>query len=220
MPTKFTWVDGVFLVIWALPLVYLICVYPSLGPVLPIHFDLAGKPNGYGSRGTLAGVVLLVSGIGLGMALLIRFLPRIDPKNKARYSQAIFVRIGYALLLFMSLISAAMIYASVKRHFVFPEKILYPVLGLFYAYLGNLFNNVKPNYFVGIRTPWTLENEVVWRKTHQLAARIWVAGGILLAMLGWALPESAAQVTIIAAPLVMAIVPVVYSYLLFRQSPK
>jgi uncharacterized membrane protein len=220
MPTKFTWVDGAFVVIWALPLVYLIGVYPSLGPTLPIHFDMAGKPNGYGSREAFVGVVLTISGIGLGTALLVRFLPRIDPKNKARYSQAIFIRISYALVLFLSLLSAVIIYASVNGHFTLPQKFLYPLLGLFFAYLGNMFNNVKPNYFVGIRTPWTLENEVVWRKTHQLAARIWLPGGILLAILGWVLPQTAAHIVFITAILVMAIVPVAYSYILFRQLPK
>ncbi|HEY4287869.1 MAG TPA: SdpI family protein [Puia sp.] len=220
MSTKFTWVDGVFLVIWGLPLVYLICVYPSLRPTLPIHFDAAGNPNGYGSRGTFVGVVLMISGIGLGMAFLIRFLPRIDPKNKARYSQAIFIRIGYALLLFMSLLSAAVIYASVNGHFKLPQKFLYPLLGLFFAYLGNLFNNVKPNYFVGIRTPWTLESEVVWRKTHKLAARIWLPGGILLALLGWVLPQAVAPGVFIIGLLIMAIVPIGYSYVFFRRLPQ
>jgi len=220
MATKFTWADGIFLVLWALPLVYLIRVYPSLGATLPIHFDMAGKPNGYGSRGAFVGVVLTLSGIGLGTALLVRFLPRIDPKQKAKYSEAIFVRISHGLLLFLSLICGVMIYASVNGHFTLPQKFLYPVLGLFFAYLGNLFNNVKPNYFVGIRTPWTLENEVVWRKTHKLAARIWLPGGVLLALLGWILPPSAMHIVFIISILIMAVVPVVYSYILFRQLPK
>jgi uncharacterized membrane protein len=120
----------------------------------------------------------------------------------------------------MSLLSAVIIYASVKGHFVLPQNILYPVLGIFFAYLGNLMNNVKPNYFVGIRTPWTLENEVVWRKTHKLAARIWLPGGILLGILGLMLPEMAAHFTFVTAVLIMALVPVVYSYILFRQLPK
>lgn len=217
MATKFTWVDGAFLVIWVMPIAYLIYVYPSLGPTLPIHFDMEGNPNGYGSRGTFAGVVLLISGTSLGTALLARFLPSIDPKNKARYSQAIFIRISRILLLFMSLLSLAIIYTSVNGHFTLPQKFLYPLLGVFFACLGNLFNNVKPNYFVGIRTPWTLENEVVWRKTHQLAARIWLPGGILLAVLGWTLPQTAMHITFIVAMLIMVIVPVVYSYIIFRD---
>ena len=220
MATKFTWVDGFFLVVWVLPVVYLIRVYPSLGATLPIHFDMAGKPNGYGSRGAFVAAVLTLSGIGLGTALLIRFLPRIDPKNKAKYSEAIFVRISHALLLFMSLLSAVIVYAAVNGHFTLSQKFLYPMLGLFFAYLGNLFNNVKPNYFVGIRTPWTLENEVVWRKTHKLAARIWLPGGLLLALLGWILPQTAVHAVFITVTLIMAIVPVAYSYILFRQIPK
>jgi uncharacterized membrane protein len=55
-----------------------------------------------------------------------------------------------------------------------------PLMGLLFSVLGNYMHSIKPNYFVGFRTPWTLENEDNWRKTHQLMARIWVPGGLLI----------------------------------------
>jgi len=220
MRTKFTWADGVAIAVWLLPLVYLFRVYSSLGPILPVHFDLMGKPNGYGSRAEFVGAILLISGVSLGVSLLVRFLPNIDPKKNVKYSQPIFIRISYALLFFLSAVGISVVYAGVHGHFAFKDRLMFPLLGLFFAYLGNLFNNVKPNYFVGIRTPWTLENEVVWRKTHQLGGRLWLLGGIVMSILCWVLPPAAAETTFTVCALILVLVPVAYSYICFRQLQK
>ena len=209
--------DGIVLVIWALPLVYLLSVFPLLGPTLPLHFNIRGTPDRWGSRAEFVGVIAFLSGISLGAALLFRFLPRIDPKKRAKYSSVVFVRIGYALVLFMSVISATIIYAVTHGRYSFPDRFMYSVLGLFFAYLGNLMNNVKPNYFFGIRTPWALENEEVWRKTHQLAARLWLPGGLLLVVLSLILHGEVMHASFIAIVLVLGIVPVTYSYLYYRK---
>lgn len=220
MQKKFTWADGVAFLVWLLPLIYLAAVYPSLGPRLPLHFNASGTPDRYGSKAEFLTSILVISGIGLGAALLTRFLPLIDPKKKAVYSQAIFIRVSHALLFLMAAITFIVIYAGTQTHFAIPVKIFYPVMGLFFAYLGNLINNVKPNYFVGIRTPWTLENEDVWRKTHRLAAKLWLPGGILLAILGWALNGLAATIVFAAGLMLITLIPVVYSYIYYRHLPK
>ena len=220
MQNKFTWMDGLALVVWLLPLLYLASVYSSLGPTLPLHFNASGQPDSYGSRAKFVGVILFMSGIGLGTGLLLRFAPRIDPKKRAKYSEVIFARIGYAVVLFMTVITVLVIYAATRGHFRMQERFMYPLLGLFFAYLGNLMNNVKPNYFVGIRTPWTLENEEVWRKTHQLAARLWLPGGLLLVVLAFILHGMAMHIVFITIMLSLAIVPVAYSYLYYRKLSK
>lgn len=220
MRTKFTWADAVAIAVWLLPLVYLSWVYSSLGTTLPVHFDLQGRPNGYGSRAEFVGAILLISGVSLGVSLLVRFLPNIDPKKNVKYSQPVFIRISYALLFFLSAVGISVVYAGVHGHFAFKDRLMFPLLGLFFAYLGNLFNNLKPNYFVGIRTPWTLENEVVWRKTHQLGGRLWLVGGIAMSILCWVLPPAAAQITFTGCMLVLVLVPVTYSYICFRQLQK
>jgi uncharacterized membrane protein len=78
-------------------------------------------------------------------------------------------------------------------------------------------NNVKPNYFFGIRTPWALENEEVWRKTHRLAARLWLPGGLLLVVLSLILHGEVMFAGFIAIVLVLGIVPVAYSYFYYRK---
>lgn len=220
MSKKFTWADGVALLVWLLPMIYLLVIYPSLNSRLPLHFNAAGTPDRYGSKKEFVSAVLLISGISLGVGLLTRFLPHIDPKKKAKYSEAIFVRISHALIFLLAAITFLVIYAGTQTHFAMPIKIFFPLMGLFFAYLGNLLNNVKPNYFVGIRTPWTLENEEVWRKTHRLAAKLWLPGGIILAVLGWLLNGLAANIAFFSGLLLITMLPVVYSYIYYRNLSK
>jgi uncharacterized membrane protein len=219
MQTKLTWTDAFAFIVWLLPLIYLIDVYPTLGVVVPLHFDLNGNPNSYGPKTKLAAIVLIVSGIGLAAGVLTRCLPSIDPKRKARYSRVAFIRISHAVIFLVAAITVLIIYAGTQQHFTLPVHVFYPLMGLFFSYLGNLFNNIKPNYFVGIRTPWTLENEKVWRKTHRLAAKLWVPGGIVLAIVAWTLRNAVGHILFPAGLGLLAIIPIVYSYIYYRQLP-
>ncbi len=220
MRTKFTWVDAVMLVVCGLPLIYLWFEFPLLPARVAIHFNLQGNADRYGSRQELLYAILLLCGVTMGVALLVRFLPDIDPKKKSKYSQPVFVKIGYAVLFFLSGVSILIINSTVAGHLTLDQHILFSFIALFLAYLGNLFNNLKPNYFVGIRTPWTLENETVWKKTHQLGGRIWLLGGLLVTILCWVLPPKAAFITFYIGVAAMAIVPVVFSYFYYRQLQK
>ena len=76
---------------------------------------------------------------------------------------------------------------------------------------------VRSNFFVGIRTPWTLSNDVVWRKTHELGGKIWFYTGIILAIVVFFLPQTAATVVMFSGIFFMVIIPVVYSYLEYRK---
>ena len=86
--------------------------------------------------------------------------------------------------------------------------------------LGNLFYSLKPNYFVGIRTAWTLENETVWRKTHQWGGRLWVGVGLIMAVACGLLPTVPGTVVFFAGAALLGLGPVVYSYLCYRRIKK
>jgi uncharacterized membrane protein len=77
--------------------------------------------------------------------------------------------------------------------------------------------NIKPNYFAGFRLPWTLESESNWRKTHHLAARIWFWGGLLIVLVGVLLPLKKGMFVVFGCLFVMAIIPIVYSYRIFKK---
>ena len=93
---------------------------------------------------------------------------------------------------------------------------IFAIIGLLFTFLGNYFKTLKPNYFIGIRTPWTLENEEVWKKTHLLGGKMWFVGGLLMAMT-FVLPEPLNLYAFLGITAIISIIPIVYSYLEFKK---
>ena len=122
------------------------------------------------------------------------------------------------LTIFFSILSVYLIYVTKEGSLENPN-ILVSLIGLLFIMMGNYFQTVRPNYFVGIRTPWTLENEQVWKKTHRLGGRIWVAGGAIIVLLGLLINSVTAMlICFFGLILIMVLVPVVYSYMDFRKN--
>jgi uncharacterized membrane protein len=202
----------------AIPFVYLAFVWNTLPEKVPIHFDIHGEPDDYGTPRTLLLILLFVAVITFGVTLLLTNIKRIDPKHSAN-SATLMRKISLFLNFFFSAVMIFIVYISSTGKTITPGFLL-AGLGLLFAFLGNLMNNVKPNYFVGIRTPWTLENEVVWRKTHHLSSRLWFFGGLCAAVLVLILPDTAATAVFITTICVLVTVPLVYSYLVYKDLKK
>lgn len=213
---KLTWYDAAALVIWALPIIYLATIYSSLPPKVPLHFGADGKADAYGPPSQLILLACILAGVTLATYVVLKFLPQIDPKQMAKYSANTFIKIGLGIVLFISAISIVILYSSAHEGVVVTD-LLYPLLGVFFAFMGNVMNNIKPNYFAGIRTPWTLESEDTWRATHRLAAKMWFVGGILLAIITFILSGTAASTVFIAGILILALVPMAYSFIYSKK---
>jgi uncharacterized membrane protein len=206
-------------IIWLLPIFYFFKIYGDLPQSIPTHFGWDGKPDRYGNKEELIAVLVLFSAITIGVYFLIKYLPKIDPKKTAMYSAEVYKKIAFALVVFLSGIQFFLLSASVSGHFGL-DKLLFPFMGLFFAYLGNLMHSIKSNYFVGIRTPWTLEDPDTWRATHQLAGKVWFIGGILITVATLFLSAKTGFIVFIASTVVMALMPVVYSYIYFTKHKK
>lgn len=213
---KFTTKDVIALVIWVLPAVYLLRIYPSLQQTVPLHYGVDGQPDRYGDRSEFLLATLVIMGVAAIMYLLMKFLPSIDPKRTAKYSSGTFKQLALVLLVFLTIINMAIMYAVTHEGFQMNKMIL-PLVGLLLAYIGNIMHSLKPNYFVGIRTPWTLEDEDTWRKTHQLGGKLWLAGGIAVAVLSLLLPIDIAPYVFMVVVVIMALIPIVYSYIYFKK---
>jgi uncharacterized membrane protein len=204
------------LVILLVPVIYLTAIYPSLPAIVPTHFDIQGRPNSYSSKKTLCFIVLLVSGLGAGIYALLKNLSSIDPKRRAKLSASIFVRVALAIAGFLSAINITVIYSALHGS-ININSLFYPALAIFFAYLGNLMHSIKPNYFVGIRTPWTLENEDNWRATHRLGSKVFFAGGILIAITSLLFSLHVANIVIPMTIGLMVLIPVIYSFRYFKK---
>jgi len=213
---KFTLFDGIALVVWLLPVVYLRFVYASLPQSVPVHFGINGTVDRYGSKSEfLVGPSILI-GVSALVYLLLKFLPSIDPKRQVKYGEGTFQKLALGMVIFLAALNIGIVYATVHRGFQI-DKLIFPIIGLLFAFLGNVMNSIKPNYFAGIKTPWTLESEDNWRATHRLAGKIWFIGGILLAIVTFFLPPATGTIFFTSGILVMALIPVIYSFVYFKK---
>ncbi len=201
------------LVIAALAVAVSIWAYPQLPPTVATHWNLRGTPDGFSSRAMAVSIIPIVILLMMG---LFRVLPRLDPRRE-NYSRFIgtYWLICNAIIAFM-LIAHGMIIASGLGYSLNIDRLMPIGLGLLFVILGNFFTRVEPNWFVGIRTPWTLSSDTVWRKTHRTGGWLMVLGGFAVAACAF-LPHGAFLPLFIAAILVMVVIPIVQSYILWKR---
>lgn len=213
---RFNSMDAAALIIWVLPVAYVAYIYSALPGSVPIHFDMNGKPNGYGTKGEFLGTQAIVMGMSAFVYLLLKFLPAIDPKKYVKYGEVTFQKLALGLVLFMAALDIAIAYAAVNQSFQVGKLIL-PIVGLLFAFIGNIMNSIKPNYFAGVRTPWTLEDPDTWRSTHRLAGKLWFAGGIGLTVAVLLLPNQVAIIVFFIIIAILVLIPVIYSYVYYTK---
>jgi uncharacterized membrane protein len=204
------------IIIWLVPIFYFIHIYSNLPQTIALHFGIDGKPNRFGNKEELLWTMCLFSVINIGVYFLITFLPKIDPKKTASYSAETFKKVSFLLVIFLSALQLIIINSAITGGFAL-NKFMLPIMGLFFAYLGNLMHNIKPNYFFGIRTPWTLEDPETWRATHQLGGKLWFIGGITITVITLIIPAKIAVPIFIGIMVIIALIPVIYSYIYFKK---
>lgn len=209
---------NVIIIIAALgmPIFYLLSVYTYLPETVAIHFNMEGKPDGYGSKSTLFFTTILLDVVGLGTYFLMKYLPQIDPKKSAGQSPVFLNKIGLVIVVFMGILNMIIIQSSVNSSFNGTKYIL-PLISLLFVFMGNYMHTIKPNYFAGFRTPWTLEDPDNWRATHLLAGKLWVIGGLVAAILSLVLPSVAGWIVFTAITVIISIVPFIFSYRYFKK---
>ena len=123
------------------------------------------------------------------------------------------------MMLFMVGLSFFMIQSAISKG-PLNTSMMFVLVGALFIFLGNYMQAVKPNYFIGIRTPWTLENETVWRKTHALGGRLYFIAGLLIMILPFILTNTIFYPVFIAIAVTASVSPIIYSYITFRQEKK
>jgi uncharacterized membrane protein len=199
-----------------LPLVYLGSVWKSLPENVPIHWNLEGEIDNWGSKYTLIGLVFLMP---ILTYILMLVVPKIDPKKRIEAMGGKYDQFKFIVVAFMSVLSIFIIYISKNQKLSSPS-IIFVLLGILFVSLGNYFKVLKQNYFIGIKTPWTLENEEVWKLTHLLASKMWVIGGLVVVILSLLLPENINFYFFMSITAIISIVPIVYSYFIYKKLKK
>jgi uncharacterized membrane protein len=182
---------------------------------IPVHFGLNGEPNRYG--GKVEGLLALPL-VALGVLLLLKFVPRIDPlqERHAEFATAYNVVI-LAIVAFLALVYAVILAAifNVGMNITAALSIL---VGLLFVVIGVVIDRVSPNWFVGIRTPWTLSSERAWVATHHAGRPVFVGMGVALVLAGLIQTTWALYVAI-AICVLGGLGLIAYSYVVWRQDP-
>jgi uncharacterized membrane protein len=205
------------LLLTLVPAVYLALSWNDLPETVPVHFDLHGNPDRYGNKMELVGVTAAIIALNIIIYFLLTNIHRIDPRKKAIDNKERMSKISLAVSIFMSAILCLIIYSSIKGSFKLHTGLIYSLVGLLFAVIGNYMPNMKQNYFAGFRVPWTLDNEENWRKTHLLAGKLWFAGGLLIAVVCPFLQPEFSLVFFLVMIAILTIIPLTFSYKLFRK---
>jgi uncharacterized membrane protein len=183
---------------------------------VPVHFDLSGKADSWGPAWQNA---LILPGVAIATYALLLVVPLIDPSraNYALFTDTVrFIR--GLVVVFLVGFHVVVLLTSIGRG---PRMDVMVRVGLplLFIALGNRFGKLRHNWFFGIRVPWTLASEEVWAKTHRLAGRLWVVGGLLL-LPAAALPAGLGMGVFTGVMIVMVLVPVVYSWKIFDEAKR
>jgi uncharacterized membrane protein len=189
-----------------------ILLWNRLPDPMPSHWNAAGEIDGYMSK--FWGVFLMPI-ITIVLVPFFLVIPHIDPlkANIAKF-RGIFNGFIVVFVAYMLYVYALTLFAALGASFNMTVTLL-PVVGLLFIGVGYMMGKAKRNFFIGIRTPWTLSSDTVWDETHKLGSKLFMLGGaatIVSAFLG----ENGIWI-ILGAMLIAAFVPIVYSFILWRR---
>ncbi len=202
--------NGVYWAAALLPFVISLAFYGRLPEQVPTHWNAQNMVDGYSSRnmacfGIPAFMLLMAAGINLAFKL--------DPKRGNIVRSREIMEISRWFIVLMAVLMQGVIIASGLGYDVDVGRIVSIAIALLVMVMGNYLPRCRQNYTMGIKLPWTLEDEDNWIRTHRLAGYLWLAGGILMAVAGYL------RLLWVYAGIIIAIslIPAVYSYLIYKK---
>jgi uncharacterized membrane protein len=205
------------LMLWVLalaPLLYLWQAWDALPDRVATHWGASGEPNGWSDRSSLP---WMIGGLGIGIYLLMLLVPQLDPRRRnLDTGSRSYQNLRLVLQLMFAFIGYAIVRGAEMETFDAGAWLM-PGLFLFMAAIGNYMYSLRSNYFIGIRTPWTLEYPEIWERTHRLGGRLWFWLGLIGAAGALLLREDALAAWTVGLILLMTLIPMAYSFVLFKQ---
>ncbi len=211
---KNAWIRSNWLTILltVLPIIWTIITWSSLPDEIPSHWNIKGEIDGYGPKWVIfAGPLITIF-----IIILIEILTGIDPRgNVSKFKPTVYkIYTGFAG--FNTLLYLGM-YLSAQGFMVDVAFLISMGILILFLILGNYMGKLRTNYFIGIRTPWTLENETVWNLTHRLTGKIWVGSSLIMMFVRLMTRNETFFILFIIYVLFIVIIPIVYSYMVYQK---
>lgn len=213
MKNLFSKLEWLLWLIILMPNLLLWLIWNQIPQTIPTHYNFWGEPDVYGDKTILIWLIPIVS---FFLYLLLFFIPMIDPKKRIENMGKKYFTLRIILLTMISSILIVFLFACAKPEISFIGGIFH-ILSVFLIFLGNYLQTIKPNYFIGIRTPWTLHNEKIWQLTHRLGARVYMIGGFLLLLASLFLNKQSIHAIFFSCLLVILLIPFFFSFIYYMK---
>ena len=192
---------------------------------IPVHWNASGVADRFADRQEALFLLWLLPGITVLSAFVFAVLPQVEPMRDNLFkSRKAYTAVWVSTMILLTGIHAGMIHLMVigsgadmqSNEFV---RWVMAGTGLLFVVLGNFLPKTRQNWFLGIRTPWTLSSEFTWEKTHRLAGRLFMVVGLICLVSAFALNGIAIVVAVTGAAVGSALISIVYSFLVYRNAP-
>ena len=197
-----------------LPMIAGFLMWNRLPDRLITHWNAAGEADGSMSK---FAAVTSVPAIIFVMHLFCLFMTYLDSKNAVQSPKALLI--VYCVMPATSLFAGCMVLGSAVSTQLEPMNWMNLFFGILFIIVGNYLPKCKQNSVLGIRLPWTLKDEENWRKTHRLAGRVWMAGGLIL-LLGSFLSSTVQLPLMLSVLLALCLITTLYSFKLSEQKQR
>ena len=191
-----------------LPIIFGLIIWNRLPEEIPIHWNAQGEIDGYTGK---AGAVFMMPAFLVALQWICMLVTGLDPKSKAIDGKPLAMVLWICPVL--SLVLGSIIYTAALGHSVDVKIIMPLIFGAMFVIIGNYMPKCKQNYSLGIKLPWTLNDEENWNKTHRFAGKVMVFGGAIVC--ATAVFES--PWIFFSVVIFMAVGPMVYSYKLYKN---
>ena len=186
-------------------------LYPSLPEQIPTHWNAQGEVDGYMKK---PGGVIIMPAMAVFTFVIMKLIPVISPKGfRIDKFSDVFGVLQVTLVGFMSIV-AILVLMEARGLDVRINEMIIAGTGLLFVIIGNYLGRVRKNFFIGIRTPWTLASDEVWNRTHRIGGRLFILSGVII-WIGAILRLPLTWTVGVAVGLVL--IPIVYSYFLYRK---
>ena len=188
----------------------------------PVHWNAKGIADGFAGRNAVLGVLMIMPLTLIVLTTLLHFIPKVEPlRQNFEDSRKAYHTIWIALTAFLTIIGI-MICLPYKTQDGNSGTIVIRVvsigISLLFIGIGNVLGTVRQNYFLGIRTPWTLSSELSWEKTHRLGGKLFVLSGVI-GIIASALYPLEGLIAAVIAILASSLICFIYSYRIWKDDP-
>ncbi|MGA2298491.1 MAG: SdpI family protein [FCB group bacterium] len=205
------------LLILIIPFIIIAIYWNNFPARVPTHWNISNQIDSYSPKEI---GLFLIPGMNVLMYILFLAIPRLDPRRenfKLFGTTYKILRISISALMLLLFVVIVLISLGMKLNV--GQIVIYGTILLFLI-IGNFMGNIRRNYFAGVRTPWTLHSEEVWRLTHRISGKVWVATSVLMLIISLIIDFKILAYVYFVYIAVIMLVPILYSYFIFKKLEK